>query len=85
MDWTKSLRSAIAYMEKHLLDDIGADDVAESVHISSYYLQKGFSIMTGYSIGEYIRCRRLYLAALDVISGQEKVNEIQGRSLFFEI
>ena len=48
------------------------DDVAEEVHISSYYLQKGFSIMTGYTISEYIRCRRLYLAALDVIAGKER-------------
>lgn len=76
MEWTESLRSAVCYMEKHLLDDIGADDVAESVHISSYYLQKGFRIMTGYSIGEYIRYRRLYMAALDVIAGNEKVIEL---------
>ena len=32
--------------------------------------------MTGYSIGEYIRSRRLYLAGLDVISGTEKVIDI---------
>ena len=51
MEWTESLRGAIAYMERHLYEDIGADDVAEEVHISSYYLQKGFRIMTGYSIG----------------------------------
>ena len=76
MEWTESLRGAIAYMERHLYEDIGADDVAEEVHISSYYLQKGFRIMTGYSIGEYIRWRRLYLAALDVISGEEKVIDL---------
>ena len=76
MDWTENLRSAIAYMEQNLLEDINADDVAESVHVSSFYLQKGFSIMTGYSIGEYIRSRRLYLAALDVVSGQEKIIDI---------
>lgn len=76
MEWTESLRSAIAYMEEHMLDDIGADDVAEAVHISSFYLQKGFRIMTGYSIGEYIRYRRLYLAALDVAVGKEKVIDL---------
>lgn len=76
MEWTESLRSAISYMEQHLLEDINADDVAEQVHMSSYYLQKGFGIMTGYSVGEYIRNRRLYLAALDVISGKEKVIDL---------
>lgn len=76
MEWTESLRCAISYMENHLLDNIGADDVAEEVHISSYYLQKGFRIVTGYSIGEYIRYRRLYMAALDVIAGKEKIIEL---------
>lgn len=76
MEWTESLRSAIGYMEKHLLDDISADDVAEAVHISSFYLQKGFRIMTGYSIGEYIRYRRLYMAALDVAAGKEKMIDL---------
>ena len=32
--------------------------------------------MTGYSVGEYIRQRRLYLAALDVLAGQEKVIDL---------
>ncbi|MDC7288168.1 AraC family transcriptional regulator [Blautia schinkii] len=76
MEWTKSLQQAISYMEAHLLEDISPEDVAEEVYISSFYLQKGFKIMTGYSMGEYIRCRRLYLAALDAISGNDKVIEL---------
>ena len=55
MEWTESLKRSINFMENHLLEDISPDDVAAEVHISSFYLQKGFSIMTGYSIGEYIR------------------------------
>ncbi|WP_353095521.1 AraC family transcriptional regulator [Tissierella praeacuta] len=76
MEWTESIRSAIGYIEDHLLDHISAEDVANEVHISSFYLQKGFKFMTGYSIGEYIRCRRLYLAALDIIVDKEKTIEI---------
>lgn len=76
MEWTESLRKAVDFMETHLLENIGAEDVAEEVHISSFYLQKGFSIVTGYSIAEYLRNRRLYLAALDVVAGKEKVIEL---------
>lgn len=76
MEWTESLRSAIRYMEEHLLDGISTENVADTVHISSFYLQKGFKIMTGYSISEYIRYRRLYLAALDVIADKEKVIDL---------
>lgn len=79
MEWTESLKRAISFMERHMLDDIGPDEVADEVHISSFYLQKGFKIMTGYSIGEYIRCRRLYLAALDAITGSEKVIDLAYR------
>lgn len=69
MEWLASLRKSIDYMEEHLLTDIGAREVADAVHISPFYFQKGFKIMTGYSIGEYLRNRRLYLAGLDVIKG----------------
>ena len=76
MEWIKSLRNSIEFIENHLLDQIGPEDVAANANISSFYLQKGFKIMTGYSIGEYIRLRRLYLAALDLVSNREKVIDI---------
>lgn len=73
MEWITSIRKAIDYMEQHLLTIKDADEVAEAVYMSPYYLQKGFKVMTGYSIAEYIRNRRLYLAALDMIAGKEKI------------
>lgn len=76
MEWMQMIRTAIAYMEEHLLEDITAEDVAAAVHVSGFYFQKGFSLMSGYTIGEYIRSRRLYLAALDLISGEEKVIDL---------
>ena len=76
MGWTESFQIAIRYMEDHLLDDIRADDIAKKIYMSPLYFQKGFKIMTGYTPAEYIRYRRLYLAALDAISGNEKVIEL---------
>lgn len=76
MEWTESLKTAIDYMEVNLLKEISAEDVAEQVHMSSFYMQKGFKIMTGYTIAEYIRSRRLYLAALDMITGRERVIDL---------
>lgn len=76
MEWTESLRRTIRYLEEHLLEETGADGAAEAVHLSAFYLQKGFKIMTGYTIGEYIRCRRLYLAALDVLAGRGKIIDL---------
>lgn len=76
MEWTESLKRAVRYMEQHLLEDIDVEDVAASVFMSPFYFQKGFSIMTGYSVGEYIRQRRLYLAALDTVAGQQKIIDL---------
>lgn len=49
---------------------------AEYVHISPIYLQRGFQIMTGFTIGEYIRNRRLYLAATELVNTDNKIIDI---------
>ena len=79
MEWLTSIRTAIDYMEEHLTDSISAQDVADRVYLSPFFLQKGFSLMTGYGIGEYIRNRRLYQAALDLKETDDKVIEIAFR------
>ncbi|MBQ5521556.1 MAG: helix-turn-helix transcriptional regulator, partial [Oscillospiraceae bacterium] len=66
MEWLTSIRTAIDYMEEHLTDNISAQDVADRVYLSPFFLQRGFSLMTGCGIGEYIRNRRLYQAARDL-------------------
>ncbi len=79
MEWLTSIRTAIDYMEKHLTDNISAQDVADQVFLSPFFLQKGFSLMTGYGIGEYIRNRRLYQAAVDLKETDDKVIDIAFR------
>ena len=76
MEWLSAIRAAIDYMETHLMDDISAQDVAGQVFLSPFFLQRGFSLMTGYGIGEYLRNRRLYQAALDLQRTDEKVIDI---------
>ena len=74
MEWLESIRKAIDWMEAHLLEE--NVDPSRAVSISPFYLQKGFRVMTGYTLGEYVRCRRLYLAGLDVLAGREKEIDI---------
>lgn len=76
MDWLEAMNESIDYMEGHLLDPITPEDVAAHVNISGFYFQNGFKIITGMTIGSYLRNRRLYLAALDVISGNEKIIDL---------
>lgn len=63
MEWTKSISEAIEFIENNLTEDISAEDVAAQVNISPFYFQRGFALLCGYTIAEYIRNRRLALAA----------------------
>ncbi len=76
MDWLVCVRKAVDYMEEHLEDDISVQDVAAAVYLSPFFLQRGFSLMTGYGIGEYLRCRRLYRAALDLRQTEDRVIDV---------
>ncbi|MBR3400924.1 MAG: AraC family transcriptional regulator [Parasporobacterium sp.] len=76
MEWLTGIRTAIEYMEEHLEDDISAQDVADRVYLSSFFLQRGFALMTGFGIGEYLRSRRLYQAALDLKETDDKIIDI---------
>lgn len=76
MEWLTAIRKAIKYMEDEILTFKSPKEVAEYVHISPMYLQHGFQIMTGFTIGEYIRNRRLYLAATELVSTDTKIIDI---------
>lgn len=76
MEWIEALGTAIHFIEEHLLEEIEIEDVANSVYLSPFYFQKGFKLITGYTIGEYIRNRRLYLAALEIVKGEERVIDL---------
>ena len=76
MEWLTAIRTAIGYMEAHLTDDVSLEDVAREVHLSPFFLQRGFSLMTGFGIGEYLRSRRLYEAALDLHREKDKVIDV---------
>ena len=47
MEWLTAIRTAIGYMEGHLGEAVGLEDVAREVHLSPFFLQRGFSLMTG--------------------------------------
>lgn len=76
MEWTNAVQSAIEFMEQHITEDISAEDVANYVHISSFYFQKGFSMLCGYSVTEYIRNRRLALAGGDLTTTDIKIIDV---------
>ncbi len=76
MDWIKGIQSAIDYTESHLTEAIDYDAVAKEACSSVFHFQRVFSIMCGFTLGDYIRMRRLSLAADELIHSEEKVIDL---------
>ncbi|MDE6408333.1 MAG: AraC family transcriptional regulator [Anaeroplasmataceae bacterium] len=76
MEWSICIKEAIHYMEENLLEAIGPVEVSNHVGISSMYLSLGFQILTGYTLAEYIRNRRLYEAGKELSLNKIKVIDI---------
>ena len=76
MDWINGLQKAIEYIEEHLTDNISYDEIAKQSFSSTFHFQRVFSILCGYTIGEYIRNRRLSLAGKELLLGNQKIIDI---------
>lgn len=66
MQWLSRMTMAIEYIEDHLAEDICYDQVAKLALCSVHQFGRVFSYIAGVSLTEYIRRRRLTLAALDL-------------------
>ena len=68
MEWISGIQRAIDYIESHLTDEIDFESAAREAYSSSFHFQRVFSILCGITLGDYIRMRRLSLAASDILN-----------------
>lgn len=73
MDWITGLQRAIDYVEAHLTEEIDYERAAAESYSSTYHFQRVFSLLCGYTLGEYIRCRRLAQAGAELAKDKAKV------------
>lgn len=76
MEWSESISKAIDYIESNITGELTITDIAKHVNISPYYFQKGFFMICGLTVGEYIKKRRLTLAGNKLVSTDEKIIDI---------
>ena len=79
MEWIERLNEAIGYMEEHLTDEIDAAHLGKIACCSSYHFQRMFAYMAGMPLSEYIRRRKMSLAAVDLQGGQMKIIDVAAR------
>ena len=79
VQWVQILSDAIAYIERNLTNTIRVEDVADHVYVSSANFQRIFRLVTGITVGEYIRNRRLTLAGQELKQENAKIGEVAMR------
>ncbi|MGE6406700.1 AraC family transcriptional regulator [Bacillus velezensis] len=76
MDSLKRMNSALTYIEENLTNDIDFKEAARLAFCSEYHFKRMFSFLTGISLSEYIRRRRLTLAAFELKDSSVKVIDL---------
>lgn len=76
MGWMESIQKAITYIEDHLTQTLTVDDIAKHACISTFYFQRGFAMLCGFTVTDYIRKRRLSLAGMELIHSDKKIIDI---------
>ncbi|MCL2171461.1 MAG: AraC family transcriptional regulator [Defluviitaleaceae bacterium] len=76
MDWLKGMNGVIEHIEENLTQPIKYELLSRIVGCSIYEFSRIFSFMTGMSVSEYIRRRRLSQAVFDIQNVNEKIIDI---------
>lgn len=79
MEWIEKLNEAISYIEEHLTEEIDYEQLGRIACYSSYHFQRMFTYMAGVPLSEYIRRRKMSLAAVDLQDRDMKIIDAAGK------
>lgn len=74
--WIEGFQASLDYIEQNLTETLDMEVIAEKASFSSFYYQRIFGALCGLTVGEYIRARRMTLAAQELISSDAKVIDV---------
>ncbi|RDU38016.1 AraC family transcriptional regulator [Neobacillus piezotolerans] len=76
MEGLQRMLDSIEYMEQNLDNELSIDGIAAVACMSKFHFQRMFSMLTGYTVSEYIRNRRLTLAAQELVNQKTRVIDV---------
>ncbi len=79
MEWIERFNLALKDIEEHLTDKIDYERLGKIACCSAYHFQRMFTYMAGIPLSEYIRRRRMSLAALDLQDADSKIIDIAAK------
>lgn len=79
MNYYQRIQKSIDYMEGHMEEELTVEAAARQAFMSLSNFHRMFFALVGYSAKEYIRLRRISLAAMQISTGKERLIDIAGR------
>lgn len=76
MEWIDRLNASLNYIEEHLTEEIRIEDLARIAFCSSYHYQRMFTYIAGLPLSEYLRRRRMSIAAVELQQSEIKVIDL---------
>ncbi len=76
MDFINRMNQGIKYVDRHLTENIDFGELERITLCSEYHFKKMFSSLSGIPLSEYIRRRRLSLAAFELTNTNLRVIDI---------
>lgn len=76
VDWLKRMNAAIDLMEQKMDETLDIEEIAKVAYSSPFHFQRMFHMLTGMTISEYTRKRKLTLAAHELASTSAKVMDV---------
>lgn len=76
MDTLTSMNKALEYIEENLTDELDYSQISKIAFCSEYHFKRMFSFLAGISLAEYIRRRRLTLAAIELKNKNLRIIDI---------
>ncbi len=76
MNWLRQFNDTLDFIERNITKDITSEDIVRISYVSYNHFLRMFMILSGMTVSEYIRKRRLSLAASDIVTTSSKVIDI---------
>lgn len=74
MEWVDRLNQAVAYMEEHLTQPVDYEALGRIACCSGYHFQRMFTYLAGMTLSEYLRRRKMSLAAVELQRGEKVID-----------
>ena len=74
--WIEGLQASIDFIEQHLDEPLDVGEIAGKAALSPFYFQRIFGAMCGLTVSDYIRARRMTLAAQELVRSEAKVIDV---------